>query len=118
MSYDVGLVDEHGDILISETPLMLKGGTYAIGGTNELWLNITYNYSEILADALERGNGIRSLYGKTGEESIPILERAIGKLGDDESDDYWEATEGNVKKVLQQLLFMAKLAPDGIWDGD
>ena len=33
-------------------------------------------------------------------------------------DDYWKSTEGNAKRSLIQLLTLAKLRPDGIWDGD
>ena len=52
----------------------------------------------------------------TGLESIPVLEKAINALGNDVNEDYWEATEGNAKKPLIQLLTMAKMRPDGIWD--
>ena len=34
------------------------------------------------------------------------------------SNNYWEPTEGNVKVALLQLLELAKMRPDGIWDGD
>lgn len=54
----------------------------------------------------------------TGAESIPILKKAIEVLADDVDPDYWKATEGNAKKSLCQLLSMAQLRPDGIWDGD
>ena len=32
--------------------------------------------------------------------------------------DYWEATAANAIRPLYQLLAMARLRPDGIWDGD
>ena len=32
--------------------------------------------------------------------------------------DYWEATAANAMKPLYQLIAMAKLRPDGVWDGD
>ena len=63
-------------------------------------------------------DGIRTIYGKSGAESIPILEDAISKLGNDVDADYWKATEGNAKRPLMQLLAMAKMRPDGIWEGD
>lgn len=63
--------------------------------------------------------GMRSIYGKTGAESIPMLEKAISALGDDVDDnDYWNATEGNAKRALCGLLAFAKIRPDGVWDGD
>jgi hypothetical protein len=39
-------------------------------------------------------------------------------LDDDVSEDYWEATEGNVRVALSGLLFLAQRAPQGIWKGD
>ena len=54
----------------------------------------------------------------TGAESIPVLEKAAAALGDDVDPDYWTATEGNAKRPLLQLIAMAKMRPDGVWDGD
>ena len=54
----------------------------------------------------------------TGAESIPVLQKAIANLGDDTDPDYWKATDGNAKRPLCQLLAMAQMRPDGIWDGD
>ena len=95
----------------------IKGGTYAIGGTTEAHLNITYNYSPHLYKALG-DKGIRGLYGMTGAESIPLLKAAIEQLGDDVDADYWKATEGNAKAALCGVLALAQLRPDGIWEGD
>ena len=33
-------------------------------------------------------------------------------------DDYWEATAANAIRPLYQLIAMAELRPDGVWDGD
>lgn len=30
----------------------------------------------------------------------------------------WEPTEGNAKRALLQLLAMARMRPDGVWNGD
>ena len=118
MSYDITLNDPvtKKTIEIADAHFM-RGGTYAIGGTNRLWLNITYNYCNFYCRVIGE-NGIRTIYGMSGAESIPILEKAISALGDDVHPDYWEPTEGNAKQPLFQLLAMAKMRPDGIWDGD
>jgi hypothetical protein len=118
MSYDISLVDPvTQDVLLLDEPHQMKGGTYAIGGTTECSLNITYNYTRhyyrVLGD-----RGIRAIYNITGAESIPLLEAAIAQLGDDVDEDYWKATEGNAKRPLCQLLAMARMRPDGIWQGD
>ena len=116
MGYDIYLNEPGGGTIIFDEPHHMKGGTFVLGGTRQAWLKVTYNYSPILYHVME--GGIRSIYGKTGHESIPILEGAISLLKDDVSDDYWEPTEGNVKKALQNLLMMARMRPDGVWDGD
>ena len=54
----------------------------------------------------------------TGADSIAMLEKAASALGDDASADYWQPTEGNAKRPLLLLAAMAKMRPDGIWDGD
>lgn len=120
MSYDISLKDPvtRETIEISD-PHFMQGGTYALGGTTALWLNVTYNYVKIFRRPEVLGEeGIRSIYGLTGAESIPVLQNAIANLGDDTDPDYWEATDGNAKRPLYQLLAMAQLRPDGIWDGD
>lgn len=118
MSYDISLVHPvTREALHADEPHHLRGGTYALGGTTLLELNVTYNYAQILYGVLGE-KGIRRLYGMTGVESIPILIGAIEQLGNDVDKDYWEPTEGNVKVALQQLLALARMRPDGVWDGD
>lgn len=118
MSYDIDLVDPvMKEVLVLDAPHQMKGGTYCVGGTSRASLNITYNYAKHFIRVLGEG-GIRSIYGKTAVETIPILETAISQLGDDASEDYWAATEGNAKRALIQLLTLARLRPDGVWSGD
>lgn len=133
MSYDIDLIDPiTKKTIIINDPHFIRGGTYQIGGSNELTLNITYNYAKILHRVLQPDlvpsltqkttdkydTGIRSLYGMTALEATPILEGAINKLADDMSSDYWEATEGNVKRALNNLLTLCKMRPDAIITGD
>ena len=118
MSYDISLHDPvTREVPCADMPHDMRGGTYCVGGTRELWLNVTYNYARHFRRVLGE-KGIRSIYGMTGAESIPVLEDAASRLADDASDDYWDATEGNAKRALLQLAAMARLRPDGIWDGD
>lgn len=118
MSYDIRLVDPiTKEGLHTQEPHQMGGGTYALGGTTELWLNVTYNYSAHFVKTLGP-DGIRAIYGKTGAQSIPMLEQAISQLKDTASHNYWEPSEGNAKRALCQLLAMARLRPDGVWDGD
>jgi len=118
MSYDIQLVHpQTRETIKFDAPHQLRGGTFAAGGSYEAWLNVTYNYSEhfyrVFGD-----DGIRTIYGMTGAESLPVLRAAIGKLGDDKTDNYWDSTEGNAKAALRDLLTLAERVPDGIWEGD
>ena len=118
MSYDLGLRDAvTGETLELESPHHMRGGTYAIGGSATAEINITYNYGKHFGRVLGEG-GIRSLYGKSGAETIPMLEAAIAQLGDDVDADYWASTEGNAKRALLQCLALARMRPDGVWNGD
>jgi hypothetical protein len=118
MSYDIELLDPVSKKRIEfDRPHQMKGGTYACGGTRQAWLNVTYNYSKHFYKVLGE-KGIRSIYGITGAESIPILNEAINKLKDNVDGDYWKATEGNAKEALFQLVAMATMRPDGVWNGD
>lgn len=112
------ILDDDDDMGV-HMPHFMRGGTYQIGGCQTLWLNITYNYGKYYCreDVLGE-NGICAIYGMTGAESIPILENAAAALGDDVDPDYWTPTEGNAKRPLLQLIAIAKMRPDGIWDGD
>lgn len=117
MSYDIDLNDPvTGKRIVFNFKHDLKGGTYRMGGNDEAWLNITWNYGIFYKAFGEKG--IREIYGKTGAESIPMIDAVVAKLGDDVSDDYWDATEGNAKAALLKLRALAQLRPDGIWDGD
>lgn len=120
MSYDIHLNDPvTKKPLELDEPHFMRGGTFVVGGTTELSLNITYNYACVFHRTEVLGeNGIRGIYGMTGAESIPLLKRAINALSDEVDPDYWQPAEGNVKKALCQLLSMAQMRPDGVWDGD
>lgn len=119
MSYDIELQDpETNEALWLDATHQLVGCNQQVGGSREASITITYNYANIFARVLpknESAPGIRGIYGLTGDDSIPILESAISQLGDDVSSNYWEATEGNAKLALSQLLEMAKSYPKGVW---
>lgn len=126
MSYDIDLLDPiTRNVIEIKDAHFLRGGTYKMGGSTELSLNVTYNYSQFLHQVIqpestpsEDKSGIRSIYGMTALEAIPILEAAISKLKDDFDNDYWKPTEGNTKRALNNLLTMCKMRPDAIIDGD
>jgi len=135
-----------------------EGGTQIMGGTNECDLNITYNYSRLYhlvfpvehvqdSDGVLRveSTGLKWLYGKTGETAIPILEKAVERLGTNQYErtvdncnkcgftcgvgdglsdpwaecnrrrDYWAPTPGNAGYALNILLEWAREFPKGVF---
>lgn len=118
MSYDISLVDPiTRETLELDSNHHMKGGTYAMGGTSEASLKVTYNYAPHYYKTVGEG-GIRTLYGLSGAQSLSLLDKAISELGDDVDPDYWKATEGNAKRSLIQLKALAEMRPDRIWSGD
>ncbi len=140
MSYDITLNDPVTKETIElDAPHQIKGGTYAINGTSEAWLNVTYNYAGwyykdgVFPSKDGESQGIRTIYGMSGAESIPVLKGAIAALEnstDEISDEerkqykeqgvtgYWMPTRENAIKPLYSLLAFAQMRPDGVWDGD
>ena len=140
MSYDIYLKDPvSGEILRTDHPHHMRGGTYAMEGAREMWISVTYNYAYwyykpgVFAATEQESKGIRTIYGMMGSESIPVLKKAIEALesmSEDISDEqrreceeqgvtgYWMPTRQNAIKTLYQLLAFAQMRPDGIWEGD
>lgn len=123
MSYDIELKDPvtKETIEIAE-PHFMRGGTYEIGGTHELWLNITYNYSHYYYEAtdgdprfaheevscyysdgtqgpVETQFGIRGIYGKTGAESIQMLKDMIWRIETEYKNEDGEWITTKRKKI-------------------
>lgn len=119
MSWDVTLVNA-----VDKKPIeidynhYIRGGTYCAEGTNELTLNITYNYSPIFYKVIDKEKGLRWLNNKTALETLPVLESACAQLNNDTNEDYWKPTEGNAKQALISLITFAKMRPDAIWQVD
>ena len=112
MSYYVNFLDPVSkEIIELDEPHFMRGGTYAVGGTRSLSLNVTYNYSP---NYMKHGFHLKDLDGKTAVDMIAEMERVISELGDDVDPDYWKPTDGNAKRALKQLLVMAKMRPDAI----
>lgn len=86
-----------------------EGGTYVMGGIGSAELNVTYNYSPLLYDAL--GFSFRELTDKQAHEVIRPLEQAVDKLGLAWDSNYWAATPGNAGRALATLLSWARQHP-------
>ena len=75
-SLNIAIKTKAGETLRLPTTHNIAGGTFRLGGTDEAWLNVTYNYYRFFVRALGK-NGIRTIYWLTPRESIPILDAAI-----------------------------------------
>ena len=117
MSYDIRLCDPVTKEPINiNTPHFIQGGTYALNGTTELWLNITWNYGDwyryegvfpVVKKTAENGEtycnkGIRAIYDLTGVESIPVLEHAIEVINNIEENQI--LTEKDYKQFEKQEI--------------
>ena len=106
-------------------------GRFTPKPTSEAHLGITYNYSNYYYDAVERdvwfyGNleddddrekeqprnlGIRGIYGKSGAESIPMLNDMIQRITDKyQKDGEWISTERT--KMIYRDTFGKAYAPE------
>lgn len=103
MSYDINIVDPiTGETIETADPHHIAGGTYCVGGTTRLWLNITYNYSPFYyraetlgastaeSEIIESG-GIYSLEDLTMPEARERVLRAINALRDEDIDMHGNA---------------------------
>lgn len=118
MSYDIYLTDPAtSDTIKFAEPRLMVGAIHELGGTTQAWVNVTWNYRPHFLRVLGP-NGIREIYGKSGAETLPLLQAAIEQLGTDVPSDYFEPTEGNARRALEQLRDLAVLRPDGVWEGD
>lgn len=110
MSYDIQLNNPvTGRVLMLCLPHHIPGCTVQIHGTRQARLSVTYNYTPIFNRVFD--GGILSLSGMTGDRSILALRAAISKLDNNEDKDYWKPTEGNAKRVLFGLMFLAIMEP-------
>lgn len=106
MSWDISLEDaETGKV--AEVENHSEGGTYALGGTKEAELNVTYNYSKHFS--------FKVLNHQLAQHTIPLLQQKVDALCVERDSDYWLATEGNVGYACSILLGWAKQYPDYIW---
>jgi hypothetical protein len=114
MSYDFWITDKEGDRMDAPLTHHEKGGTYVVGGTRSLEFNITFNYASHFVKAFAHEDGIKILNGMLCIKAIPLIVRAMRRLGDDTTSNYWDSTEGNAKKALDGLLHIAALGFDGV----
>lgn len=110
MSYNVSLCDNNDNVVSVPTHNSGVFGTF--GGSTEARIDIPYNYSTIFKSVFD--GGINILYGVVASESIPLLEKAIEELGNEE-DSIWKIAPGNAGHFLSIMLGWARLHPTATW---
>lgn len=99
MSWWIYLDDENGDV-IDTNEVRHEGGTQVLGGCTEAELNVTYNYGCHF--------NFPELHGQSAKVAKALLIQKYDKLKDNEDNDYWKATEGNVKRAIKTLIGFAE----------
>lgn len=108
MSWEVRLVDRYDNSV--KVAVHNEGGILVAGGTDRAEMNVTFNYSKRIIDAL--GVDFTKLNHMRAGDTIKALHAAVEKLGTDRSDDYWADTPGNVGHMLSVLLGWALSHPN------
>jgi hypothetical protein len=128
MSYDIYLKDPVTKQTCEIPPHLMAGGTHKaelidgkLGQTldTEAHLNITYNYAKWYYAAFEGLDcdkyrefevgedgfkGIRSIYGLSGANSIPIIQQAIDRMEDTTWRTDLDVTEETLERDYQEAL--------------
>lgn len=81
MGYGLRLIDKNGNTCQSKADRYIFGNTICLNGSKDLEFNITYNYSPYYyeVEGFEK-DGIRKIYGLTGKQSIPLLQKIISSI--------------------------------------
>ena len=97
-----------------------------------MWLHITSNYARWYYEPVAFGDiGIFVINDMAATESVPVINKAIAglkalnaDLSNEEIEQYrehnvngyWLPTKQNALRPLYQLLALALMRPDGIWE--
>ncbi len=95
----------------------ITGGMFAVGGTDDPWLHVTFNYAEAFCKFLG-GDGINDFHDRPVRETLPKLIEAVSNMHGEPDDDYWKPTEGNARAALMNMIQLACLSPEtlnGYW---
>lgn len=69
-------------------------------------------FNELAEKAIEK------CFWRNTEFETPICKGNLAPCQVEDVTDYWMNTAANALRPLYQLLAMAQLRPDGIWEGD
>ena len=114
MGYWIYLFDDDGKPVQIERHQ--EGGTFVVGGTNDASMSLTFNYCGFYYEHLDPEIGIKWIHGQKAKDTIQRLQKAVDRLGDNPSDNYWDSTQGNAGHALAVLLSWATQHPEATWE--
>lgn len=126
MGYSINIISsDDGNVIELSHAQERNGSNIAIGGTSHCSIDITYNYARWFYQHVCPELGIRKLYGMTVQDSVPLLVSSMASIPAEEpSSNYWDATAGNARAALGELLKMAidviidDKQHNAVWEGD
>lgn len=114
MGYTLEYQDKSGECIRLENLHFVRGSIYPIGGTDEVSLDVTFNYSKILTPLAKEKFGVDRwvdlMYGKTSHEAVKPLRVLLSMLEGEPDDDYWAITEGNARAAIKNLIYLCELS--------
>lgn len=122
MGYTFEYQRENGDVIKLDNIHNIRGSIYPMGGTDEVQLDVTYNYSKILSPLAREKFGVDSwvdlLRDKHSRDAVKSLRVLSSMLSGEPDDDYWAVTEGNAKAAIDNLVYLCELSLnyDGMWN--
>lgn len=118
MSWGIYLKDDQGNT--ARVSPHEEGAVIVVGGTDEAYLNVTYNYSARFKEA-GITNFKNTLQGKKAKDVVALLRSASAKLGarafgTQVDEDYWKPTAGNARHALSILIQWCDQHPDATFE--
>ena len=94
-----------------------EGSTYAIGGSSNASMGITYNYAKFYYTVIDQDDGLRWLHHRTAKETVPVLKHAIEAIGNlpPDTQQYYTLNIGDfigdrIPKWYRELYFSLDVA--------
>lgn len=120
MRWECKLVDaKTGDPVTFETTHYLSGGNCRLGGINEAWLNVMYDY-DVFFRRFYPEDSLCVINGKTGREAVPLLLKIVNGLSFtgsemDRRNSNKKVSEKNAFISALDLLVLSTWAEDAVW---
>lgn len=95
-------------------PRHFEGAVLEMDGNTAAEVHVTGNYLPIWRRYFEPNEGDRyGIWGKTGRDLRPTIERAVAELGTIKDKDFWKPSNGNVGAIFDLMLEWIDQLPDG-----